>query len=59
MFPKLNSQYEGTRIGLAIVRKVVERMGGRVGAESEPGRGSRFWVELPLASASEGLPAAA
>jgi signal transduction histidine kinase len=46
MFERLTSGYEGTGIGLAIVRKVAERMGGRVGAESEPGKGSRFWVEL-------------
>jgi PAS domain S-box-containing protein len=49
MFQKLDNQYEGTGIGLAIVRKVVERMGGKVGVESDPGRGSRFWVELRLA----------
>lgn len=47
LFQKLDSEYEGTGIGLAIVRKVVQRMGGRVGVESEPGQGSRFWVELP------------
>jgi signal transduction histidine kinase len=47
-FHRLHSQgeYEGSGIGLAIVRKAVERMGGRVGVESEPGKGSRFWVEL-------------
>jgi signal transduction histidine kinase len=39
--------YPGTGVGLAIVRKGMERMGGRVGVESEPGLGSRFWVELP------------
>jgi PAS domain S-box-containing protein len=53
MFQKLDREYEGTGAGLAIVRKVIERMGGRVGAESEPGRGSRFWVELPLARVPE------
>jgi signal transduction histidine kinase len=53
MFQKLDTQYEGTGIGLAIVRKVVERMGGKVGVESEPGAGSRFWVELPIAEARE------
>lgn len=39
--------YPGTGIGLAIVHKGMERIGGRVGVESEPGRGSRFWIELP------------
>ncbi len=40
--------YPGTGIGLAIVRKGVERMNGQVGVESQPGQGSRFWLELPL-----------
>jgi len=49
MFERLHGveTYPGTGVGLAIVRKGVERLGGRVGVESEPGRGSRFWVELP------------
>jgi signal transduction histidine kinase len=38
--------YAGTGIGLAIVQKGVARLGGQAGVESEPGRGSRFWVEL-------------
>jgi len=46
MFQRLNTDYEGTGIGLAIVRKVTEQMGGSVGVESELGKGSRFWVEL-------------
>jgi signal transduction histidine kinase len=40
-------EYAGTGIGLAIARKAAERMGGRVGADSEPGAGSLFWVDLP------------
>ena len=47
--------YEGTGIGLAIVRRAVERMGGKVGVQSEPGKGSRFWVELK-AGAKEARP---
>src|ERR1043166_6600217 len=44
--------YPGTGIGLAIVRKGIERLGGRVGVESAGGRGSRFWIELPRAEAA-------
>jgi signal transduction histidine kinase len=43
------SNYGGTGIGLAIVRKGVERMEGSVGVESAPGQGSRFWIELQSA----------
>jgi signal transduction histidine kinase len=38
--------YPGTGIGLAIVRKGIERMGGHFGVESKVGLGSRFWIEL-------------
>jgi len=38
----------GTGLGLPIVRRIVEMMGGEVGADSEPGRGSRFWFRLRL-----------
>jgi signal transduction histidine kinase len=41
--------YEGTGIGLAIVRKAMERMGGKVGVESDGANGSKFWIELPAA----------
>ncbi|HEV7924705.1 MAG TPA: ATP-binding protein [Verrucomicrobiae bacterium] len=40
-------RYEGTGIGLAIVQRAVQRMGGGCGVESAPGQGSRFWVDLP------------
>ena len=43
-------QYEGSGIGLTIVRKAVERMGGAVGVQAQPGKGSRFWLELPRAN---------
>jgi PAS domain S-box-containing protein len=38
--------YEGTGLGLTIVRKAVERMGGQMGVESELGQGSKFWIQL-------------
>jgi len=41
--------YPGTGIGLAIVRKGIERMNGHFGVESALGQGSRFWIELPMA----------
>jgi signal transduction histidine kinase len=48
MFQRLpgTSKFEGTGIGLAIVRKAVERMGGKVGMEPNEPHGSRFWIEL-------------
>ncbi len=42
-------EYAGTGIGLAIVRKAVERMNGRVWAESSPGMGATFYLEIPKA----------
>jgi hypothetical protein len=42
--------YEGTGIGLAIVRKAMERMNGTVGVESDGTAGSRFWIEFPAPS---------
>ncbi len=50
MFHRLHgSEYAGTGIGLAIVRKAAERMGGCAGVESERESGSRFWIQLPEA----------
>lgn len=42
-----NSSYEGTGMGLAICRRIVERHGGTITARSEPGRGSIFMARLP------------
>jgi signal transduction histidine kinase len=42
-------KFEGTGMGLAIVARAMQRMGGTCGLESEPGKGSRFWIELPAA----------
>jgi signal transduction histidine kinase len=51
IFERLNpaADFPGTGIGLAIVRRAMERMGGRSGVESHQGRGSMFWIELPAA----------
>jgi PAS domain S-box-containing protein len=46
IFERLDRAYEGTGIGLAIVKKAAERMGGSVGVESAPGQGSIFWLDL-------------
>lgn len=58
LFQRLHraDQYTGTGIGLAIARKAVERMGGKLWAESTPGEGARFHLELPLNEAAAGSP---
>jgi PAS domain S-box-containing protein len=56
MFERIHpdQKYEGTGIGLAIVRKALERMNGVVGVESDGVSGSTFWFELPIAVTVEG-----
>jgi signal transduction histidine kinase len=51
MFERMptSTQYEGTGVGLAIVRKAAEKMGGSCGVESDGKTGSRFWIELAAA----------
>jgi len=47
MFQSLRSDRKGTGIGLAIVKKIVERWGGRVWVESKPGEGTTFRFTVP------------
>lgn len=50
----VTSKIEGTGLGMAIVKNLIDQMGGRITVESREGEGSRFRVELPLLSAPQG-----
>ena len=48
-FYKVSTFTQGTGLGLAICKSIAEQLGGRVGVESAPGKGSFFWAEVPIA----------
>jgi signal transduction histidine kinase len=56
-FTRISSvRASGHGLGLSIVRRIVEKLGGQVGVESQPGQGARFWFELPTAPSVPPIP---